>query len=167
VFNPVCHDGKLYLHLNRRDDQVKTLRRTRCAKLVFQDILAVIPSHWVDQRYGGAATTYYRYAEIDCEATLVEAPEDMRAFLEAMMARFQPEGRFDPLDPASPVYADSYEMILVVVFAPGKTVAKWKLGQNRSLAERETVMARLRERRQGHDLRTADEMRKWIDRNRS
>src|SRR5262245_4782680 len=63
VFNPVYVDNSFYLHLNKTDDQFKALDQGARSTLTFFDFLCVIPSHWVDPQYGGAATSYYRHAE--------------------------------------------------------------------------------------------------------
>jgi hypothetical protein len=56
------------------------------------DILAVIPSHWVHPQDAVAATAYHRTVLFDCEADVardaaVLAEQQMR-----LLARYQPEG---------------------------------------------------------------------------
>lgn len=162
VFNPLVVDDHFYLHLHRRDPQVDALRQRARAKLIFQDVLAVIPSHWIDPHDGGFATTYYRYAELTCEANLHTDPQTMTSILDKLMRRHQPEGGYDPLDHRSSTYARSYATILVVELTPVSITSKWKLGQNRPPDVRRRVMAHLRARNQGQDLRAADEVEKSL-----
>ncbi|HUP56026.1 MAG TPA: FMN-binding negative transcriptional regulator, partial [Bdellovibrionota bacterium] len=162
VFNHVRAEGKLYLHLNRRDEQVACLRESDSATLVFQDILAVIPSYWVDEKYAGAATTYYRYAELRCRARVLESDEELTRVFRSLMGRYQPEGRHEPLSPDSATYRSSYAMLSVVELEPLSVRTKWKIGQNRPVETRLKVAAELEKRAQGQDLRAAAEIRKWI-----
>jgi predicted FMN-binding regulatory protein PaiB len=164
VFNPIFDGKTFYIHLNRGDEQVRALRSSGSAALVFQDILAVIPSHWVDAHYGGAATAYYRFAEFQCSVKLAEEPAEMVRVLQAMLDRFQPEGGYDPLDPASARYRPSFEMLVIAELEPITVRAKWKLGQNRPESVRREVARRLRERAKGSDARAADEIERSIQR---
>jgi predicted FMN-binding regulatory protein PaiB len=167
VFNPIRLNGKFYLHLGRHDKQVKDLRFKAKAKVVFQDILAVIPSYWVDENYAGAATTYYRYAELDCRVRILDTPEGQLPIYEGLMRKFQPEGRFEKLDPESPIYEQSFRSLVVLELDVEQVRSKWKLGQNRPVETRLRVAQELEKRARGADLRAAAEIRKWIDRSAS
>ena len=163
IFNPIMVDGTFYLHLHRGDPQVAALRDTAKAQLVFQDVMAVIPSHWIDDKYGGAATTYYRYAAYDCRTALIEDPAAMVAVMQNLLDRFQPEKGYETLSHDSDLYRDSFAEILVVKLAVEKRHTKWKLGQNRPVEVRRNVIRRLRERAGVGDLRAADAMARDVD----
>ncbi|MBI3505061.1 MAG: FMN-binding negative transcriptional regulator [Proteobacteria bacterium] len=158
VFNPVFLGRSAYIHLGARDEQVRQLRETGRATLVFQDILAVIPSYWVDARYGGAATAYYRYAELRCSAVVLDDPAELVRVMQSMMDRFQPEKGYAPLDSSSELYRKSFAAIVGVRLDPVEVRAKWKLGQNRPQSVRLEVARRLRERGTPSDLRAAEEI---------
>jgi len=162
VFNPVLVGDSIYLHLNRADEQIRELRVEPRATLVFQDILATIPSHWVDPAYGGAATQYYRFAQLTCDVALLEDPEAMQAPLQAMLDRFQPEGGYAALRHDHKLYRGSFLELVVLALTPVATRTKWKLGQNRSAETRRSVVARLRERGTPVDLRTAAEVERVL-----
>src|SRR5262249_4863114 len=153
---------RFYLHMGRGDEQVSALRSTGRATLVFQDILAVIPSYWVDAHYGGAATTYYRYAAFTCAARVIEEPAEVVSVLQGLMDRFQPEKGYEPLSAGSERYRKSVESLAIAELKVLSVDAKWKLGQNRPEAVRLEVAKRLRERGEGHDARAADEIERWI-----
>ena len=60
------------LHLVRADEQVADLKaRPRCAFEV-DEVLAVIPSHWVHPEYAGSATAYHRTVIFECDAAISE-----------------------------------------------------------------------------------------------
>ncbi len=143
IFNPYLQENLVMLHLHRRDEQLRDLREKPEASLVFTDFISTIPSYWIDPRYGGAATSYYKYAELKCRAEIVSDPQKMRPWLERLMQRFQPEGGYDPLDPKSEIYRVSFETIALVLFHRETIRTKWKLGQNRPPEIRAKVLEKL------------------------
>ena len=161
VFNPILLNEKIYLHHSIKDEQVAAMRGDTQCKLIFQDILGVLPSHWVDKKYAGAATTYYRYAELTCSVRLIESPSDQVEYLVQMMKHFQPEGKFESIDYQSSVYQKKLESILIAEFVIDITRAKWKLGQNRPVETRKEVAMKFKSR---GDVRCADEIERWIER---
>lgn len=162
VFNPVLIEGTLYLHLHQRDEQITTLQQHPTCHLIFQDILSTIPSHWVDARDAGKATNYYRFADLTCHARFL-SPEDSIPILAKMMQHYQPEGQYQPLDYQDPLYHNIVKnSIHVVAFDQQAIQAKWKLGQNYDVPKRMQLIEQLKNRAQGNDLRTVDEMLHWI-----
>lgn len=156
VFNPVSVDGKFFLHLRRDDEQRLDMARTGLGSLVFTDYLATIPSYWVDAKYAGAATAYYKFVEMRCRVEVCTDPQAMRRTLEKMMARFQPEGCFAALDPEHKLYKGSFAEIAIVAMIPVSVRTKWKLGQNRSEHTRLKVAEELFLRGEGRDLAAAE-----------
>jgi len=156
IFNPIKVDGDFYLHLNKKDEQVKDLVEVPRAKLIFHEFLATIPSHWVDEKYGGAATSYYRYAEFSGSAEVTLDAEKMVEKLTPMMKHFQPEGGYEPLSASSPTYKQSWDMLALVRIHSYSVRAKWKMGQNRPVSTRLKVAAHLRERNQGLDRKASE-----------
>jgi len=154
---PFVYDGKTFdLHLVRSDEQIKDLKaRPRCV-LEVDEILAVIPSYWVSREYGGAATAYHRTVIFECEATVVEDPAAVAAQQERLLARYQPEGGFRPLDPESPLYRGAMAQLAAVRLDINRWRAKFKLGQNRPAEARRQVIAELRKRGRPNDSRAAD-----------
>ncbi len=164
-FNPhILSDGRVMLHLNRADEQVKSLRAQGRGTVLFQDPPTLIPSWWVDEENGSAATMYYRFAQLEGPVEIIDSPENMMEIFRGMMGLYQPEGKHAPLDAKNPLYAKSLELILMVVLAPENTRTKWKLGQNRLVETRRGVVEKLKERAQGFDLRCAEEVERWISR---
>lgn len=156
IFNPVKVGNDFFLHLNKHDEQTKDMVEVPRAKLIFHEFLAVIPSHWVDEKYGGAATSYYRYAEFSASVEVTLDPAQLVEKLTPMMKRFQPEGGYEPLSAESETYKKSWAMLALARVHTYSVKAKWKLGQNRPPETRLKVAAKLRERNQGLDTKTAD-----------
>jgi predicted FMN-binding regulatory protein PaiB len=154
---PFVRDGDDFdLHLVRRDEQVADLQaRPQCVFEV-DDILGVIPSYWVHEQYAGAATAYHRTAIFECSATIVQEPEAVAAQQVRLLARYQPEGGFRPLDPADPLYAGALAHLAAVRLRVQRVRTKFKLGQNRPPEARRHVIEQLRHRGRPNDLRAAE-----------
>lgn len=161
---PFVYDANsLDLHLVRSDEQIKDLKqRARCV-LEVDEVLAVIPSYWVSPEYGGAATAYHRTVIFECEAKVEEDPAAVSAQQERLLARYQPEGGFRPLDPADPLYRGAMAQLAAVKLSIIRWRAKFKLGQNRPAEARRRVIAELRKRGRPSDGRAADALQWTID----
>jgi uncharacterized protein len=161
---PFVGDAKTFdLHLVRSDEQIKDLKaRPRCV-LEVDEVLAVIPSYWVHAEYAGAATAYHRTVIFECEARVAEDPEVVAAQQQRLLARYQPEGGFRPLDPNNPLYRGAMAQLAAVTLQIKRWRAKFKLGQNRPAEARRQVIAELRKRGRPNDGRAADALQWTID----
>lgn len=162
IFNHHFDGEAFFLHLNKNDEQISDLRSAENVLLVVHDFLAVIPSYWIDAQYGGAATAYYRYAEFECRAELVDSPPAVKEALQSLMDHYQPEGKYEALNPESPTYEKSFKALFIVKLIPTSSRTKWKLGQNRPLDTRKRVVERLKERGSPRDLQAAQAVEEWI-----
>lgn len=151
------------LHLHRGDEQVRDLRANPRCLLELDEPLATIPSWWIDPDDGSYASAFHRTVAFECGATLVEDPAAIAAQQARLMARYQPEGRHRPVDAADPVYTDMLRMLVGVRLELRATKVKFKLAQNRDIATRIAVIARLRERGGPLDHATADAIQETVD----
>ncbi len=157
------YDGlHFYYHLNKNDEQVESLKSNAKAKIFFHDFLSTIPSYWVDEKYAGAATSYYRYAEFNCSVEMIAEPEKIMQVLQLMMNVHQPEKKYEPLHVESKTYKGSFASLVIAKLSVDSSRTKWKLGQNRPREARLKVVDELKKRGQGHDLRTAQEVMKIL-----
>jgi predicted FMN-binding regulatory protein PaiB len=69
---PFAYDGAaIEIHLNSADDQFAHLEaRARCA-FEFDEVLATVPSYWVDPESAVAATAYHRTVLFECERVMI------------------------------------------------------------------------------------------------
>ena len=162
VFNPLYKEGEFYFHLNRTDEQFKKLEETNTGTLIFFEFLCNIPSYWVDPVDGGVATSYYRYAEFNCEATIYKERNQLAAILPLFLEKYQPEGQYEKLTETSELYQSDYKTLGIVKLTPKQTIAKWKMGQNRPIEKRCEIIQKLKERNNGLDLKAVAEIERWI-----
>jgi len=161
---PFVYDGKTVdLHLVKSDEQIKDLKARPGCLLEVDEVLAVIPSYWVHPEYAGAATAYHRTVIFECDARVVEDPAAVAAQQERLLARYQPEGGFRPLDPDNALYRGAMAQLAAVTLHIRRWRAKFKLGQNRPAEARRQVIAELRRRGRPNDGRAADALQWTID----
>jgi len=162
---PFVHaPGRIEIHLNRRDEQLVDLAaRPRCLFEV-DEVLAVIPSYWIDPEDAVKATAYHQTVLFECQAAVSNDPAALAEQQERLLARYQPEGGFKPVAPEDPIYRGAIAQIAAVALTVTGVRAKFKLGQNRSPSVRAKLVGELRARGRRNDARAADALQWTLDR---
>ena len=161
---PFTYDGEAFeIHLVRTDEQTADLRaRPRCMFEV-DEVLATIPSYWVDPENAIMATAYHRTVMFECEATVSGDPVELAAQQMRLLARYQPEGGFRPVTAEDPMYRGAILHIAAVRLDIRARRAKFKLAQNRPPEVRAKIADALRKRGRPSDERAADALGWTID----
>lgn len=145
TLHPVVVDGAVCFHGAPVGEKMLALGRP--VVVAAEEIVASVPSYFVDAERACPATTLYRSAQLHGRLEAVEAPADKARVLAALMAKYQPEGGHAPLEPAHPSYAALYARevaaLSVTRVVPVMIDGKAKLAQNRSPAERRALCERL------------------------
>jgi uncharacterized protein len=154
---PFTYDGAAFeIHLVRSDEQIADLKaRARCLFEV-DEVLATIPSYWVDPENAIMATAYHRTVMFECEATVSDDPAELAAQQMRLLARYQPEGGFRAVTADDPMYRGAIHHIAAVRLAVRGRRAKFKLAQNRPPDVRARIADQLRKRGRGNDERAAE-----------
>ena len=164
LYNFVYDGTALELHLVRADEQVADLRAQPRCLFEVDEILAVIPSHWVHPEYAGAATAYHRTVIFQCRGRVAEDPGEVLAQQQRLLAKHQPEGGYRPLGVEDPLYTGALGQLAAVRLQVTAVRPKFKLAENRPVETRRKIIARLRERGRPGDGRAADALQWTIDR---
>lgn len=117
-----------------------------------------IPSYFTAPDHACPATHFFKSVEIKGRCEPVTDPAEKARGLQALMDKYQPEGRFKPLDPADPAYRKAIERVGVFRVVPDSWTAKRKFGQNEPKRVREMIIAGLRTRGGPGDEDTIQEM---------
>src|SRR5262249_52583491 len=152
---PFTWDGRaIEIHLNRADEQLAHLEaRSRCA-FELDEVLATVPSYWIDPENAVAATAYHRTVLFECEVARISRDASVLAEQQTrLLARYQPEGGFRAVTGDEAIYRGSLGVIAAVRLAITARRVKWKIGQNRPPAARARVVAELRQRGRPRDAR--------------
>lgn len=130
----------------------KTEAIGRDAVLSAEEIVAEIPSHFVDPERACPATTWYRSVQVHGRLERVDDRRDKAAILQALMERYQPEGGHAPINADSEMYRRAVNGILITRIPLDRIDGKAKLGQNRGPAEMVPIFERLWRRGRAEDV---------------
>ena len=147
----VVVDGRIAFHGGDHGDKVAAIGRP--VVLSAEEIVAEIPSYFIDPERACPATTYYRSAMAHGSLRRVDDIDRKAEILQALMERYQPEGRYARITAADPRYRKALASLLVVELEPEHLSAKHKLGQNHGRQRIERILGELWRRGQPGDLR--------------
>jgi GNAT superfamily N-acetyltransferase/nitroimidazol reductase NimA-like FMN-containing flavoprotein (pyridoxamine 5'-phosphate oxidase superfamily) len=150
----VIVDGYLAFHGAPAGEKMEAIGRPAVAAA--EEIIAEIPSYFVDPERACPATTYYSSVHVHGMLEAVEDVEFKTRVLAGLMRKFQPEGGHVPIDPGHPLYRNVVEQILIARISLEKIDGKAKLGQNRTARELTGVVDALWKRGRPGDARTID-----------
>jgi predicted FMN-binding regulatory protein PaiB len=144
------------LHANKADEVLADLAGNPRCLFEVDDVLGVIPSHWIHPENAVMATAYHRTVIFECAAAVSDDGAALAAQQMQLMARYQPEGGFRAVSPDHPIYRGALASIRAIRLDIQNTRVKFKLAQNRPPQVREAVIRELRKRGRRNDARAAD-----------
>ena len=133
--------GALAFHGAPAGEKMEVIGRE--AVVSAEEVVAAIPSYFLDPERACPATTLYRSAQVHGRIERVDDPEEKAEVLAALMRRFQPEGGHVPISAEHPLYKKAVAGILVLKVPLAQLDGKAKLAQNRSPEERQRLMTSL------------------------
>lgn len=153
----VVVDDAVAFHGAPAGEKMETIGRE--AVVSAEEVLAPIPSYFVDPERACPATTYYHSVQVHGPIEEVTDPAAKARMLAALMTKYQPEGGHVPIDAEHPLYRKAVAGLLVLRVPLERLDGKAKLGQNRSAAELHHVLERLWQRGLPDDPRAIDLVR--------
>lgn len=157
--NFVYDQGIFYFHGSRIGEKIDHLKANPAVSFSVADEYAVIPSYFTDPNLACPATTYFKSVTASGRAEIVTDVQEKAAVFTLLMKKLQPEGGYDPIDPANPAYAPRLRNVAVVKIVPDQVTAKFKFGQNLADDERNRVLCGLSSRGGSRALETAELIR--------
>ena len=144
----LLEDG-VYFHGARAGEKTRCLGRP--AVVSAEEVVAHLPSWMFDPQSACPASTLYRSAQV--HGTLTEVLDrGMKArALSALMERYQPEGRYEPISKDDPLYRREIDGVLVLRVGLDQVDCKEKLLQNRPPDEVQKVLFALWQRGRPED----------------
>jgi ribosomal protein S18 acetylase RimI-like enzyme len=124
-----------------------------------EELVAHIPSWMMHPTQACSASTLYRSVQVHGTIREIVDPAEKARALEAMVRRWQPEGRFDPIDPADPNYGGEVQGTLVFAVPFDQVDGKEKLCQNRKPEEILGILSGLWERGEPGDVEAIEALR--------
>jgi len=158
ALNFAAVDETLYFHGALEGEKFELILANPRVGFTIVKAYSYIPSYWSAPRYACPATQFFKSIEIKGTCSAVDDPAEKTRGLGALMAKHQPEGGFDPIDPGVPVYAKALEGVGVFRVLPDSWTGKVKFGQNEPEKLRRIFVEKLRERGGVMDEKTALEI---------
>ena len=148
TLHPVVLDGDVYFHAAAVGEKADALGRA--AVLAAEELVASIPSYFVDAERACPATTLYRSVQLRGTLEVVDDAAEKARVLAGLMQKYQPEAGHAPLDPAHARYRALYDKqvasLLILRVRSADLDGKAKLLQNRSPDERVRMLERMWQR---------------------
>ncbi len=157
TLHAVVEDDHLLFHAAPVGE--KTLALGRRAVLGAVEVVAQIPSYFLDAERACPATTLYRSAQAHGELRAVDEPELKARALSALMHKFQPEGGHRPIAAEHPLYKKVLAGLLVAGVRLDHVDGKAKLMQHKSAADRAKVTRALWDRGAPGDVQAIEAIR--------
>lgn len=154
----VVVDEHIAFHASPKGE--KRLATGARATVASDEVVARIPSYFLDPARACPATTYYRSVQVEGIVEDVTCPERKARILQALMARLQPEGGHVPIAPDHPLYKAAVAGLWIFQVPLFTLSGKAKLGQNRQPEELRKVLAGLWSRGDAGDMRAIDLVRR-------
>ena len=129
VLNATVHDGWLLFHGAQAGE--KSLCLGRDAVVSVHELVASIPSYFVDEELACPATTYYRSAQAHGVLRNVEELSQKAVLLQAFMQHQQSEGGHQPIDARDPRYEKELRAVRVFGLEVVRVAGKESLGHDR------------------------------------
>ena len=140
--NFVFLNDSVYMHSHIRGEKIENIKRN--SKVVFEvdRNLEFLPSYFSDPEDASLADTLYISVVIKGEALLVENNEEKVLALNGLMKKYQPEGRYKPMDKDM----DVLDATAVIKIIPKEMNGKYKIGQNMSKEEKIDLANKIKDR---------------------
>jgi len=154
---------RVEMHLHRGDEQLADLVVNQRCVFEVDEVLGAVPSHWTHASNAMFATAYHRVVVFECQAEVSDDPEVLAAQQQRLMEFYQPEGGHARVTAEHALYRGPFREIRALTLTVQGRKVKWKLAQNRSREQRETLISRLRERARPTDAAAADALQWTLD----
>lgn len=120
-----------------------------------EEVVASVPSYFVDAERACPATTLYRSVQLHGTLDAVEDPRIKASALAALLDKHQPEGGFVPIAHDHALYQKTIASLLVVSVSLERLDGKAKLAQNRTPNEQRRIVEALWKRGDASDAEAA------------
>lgn len=122
--NFVFHDAVVYMHSHPFGEKLDNIRRNPNVGFEVDQHVCFLPSYYFHPSDASQADTLYISVVIKGKAEIVHSNEEKAIALNALMNKYQKEGRYEPLD----AYMPSVHEVTVVKVIPKDMRGKYKIG---------------------------------------
>jgi nitroimidazol reductase NimA-like FMN-containing flavoprotein (pyridoxamine 5'-phosphate oxidase superfamily) len=124
--NFVYADGSIYMHSHPFGEKLDNIRRNHQVGFEVDQHVCFLPSYYFHPTDASQADTLYVSVVIKGRAELIQDGKEKARALNALMEKYQKEGRYEPLEPEMPVV----EEVAIIKVVIQEMRGKYKLGQH-------------------------------------
>lgn len=140
--NFVFADGAIYMHSHPAGEKLDNIRRNQNVGFEVDQHVCFLPSYYFHPTDASQADTLYISVVIKGRAEIVSDSREKARALNALMEKYQKEGRYEPLDEHMPVVHE----VAVIKVTPDDMRGKYKVGQHWSAPYRLKMAEKIVER---------------------
>jgi nitroimidazol reductase NimA-like FMN-containing flavoprotein (pyridoxamine 5'-phosphate oxidase superfamily) len=130
--NFVYLDNCIYMHSHIKGEKIENIRRNSKVGFEVDRELEFLPSYFEDPKDASLADTLYISIVIKGKALLVIDKEEKTLALNGLMEKYQPEGRYEPIQSSMRVL----DAVAVIKVVPDTINGKYKIGQHMQVTSR-------------------------------
>ena len=130
--NFVFINESIYMHSHIRGEKLENIKRNSKVGFEVDRNLEFLPSYFFDPDDASLADTLYISVVIKGQAHIVDDVNEKVLALNALMKKYQPEGKYEPMKRDMEVL----DAVAVIKIIPNEMNGKYKIGQNMSKQER-------------------------------
>ena len=130
--NFVFINDSVYMHSHTKGEKLDNIKRNLKVGFEVDRNLEFLPSYFFDPNDASVADTLYISVVIKGKARIIMDVEEKVLALNALMKKYQPEGKYEPMNKSMEVL----EAVAVIKITPKEMNGKYKIGQNMSKQER-------------------------------
>ena len=130
--NFVLINNTVYMHSHIRGEKLDNVKRNSKVGFEVDRNLEFLPSYFFDPNDASLADTLYISVVIKGEAVIVSDSTEKALALNALMKKYQPEGKYEPMRENMQVL----NQVAVIKILPNEINGKYKIGQHMSKQKR-------------------------------
>ena len=130
--NFVLINNIVYMHSHIRGEKLNNIKRNSKVGFEVDRNLEFLPSYFFDPNDASLADTLYISVVIKGEAVIVSNSTEKALALNALMKKYQPEGKYEPMRENMQVL----NQVAVIKILPNEMNGKYKIGQHMSKQKR-------------------------------
>ena len=153
-------NNTIYFHSSKKGRKMDILKVNKNVSFSVVDEGSIIPSYFSDtNNMACLATQFFRSVIIEGLASIVTTKDEKTKAIEALMQKFQSEGKYKPL--TSSLYNSRIDATQIVKITPYHMSLKVKFGQNLNIKRFDMIIKNLKKRATKQDLKTLNLMRRY------
>ena len=121
--NFVFTNDSIYMHSHIKGEKLNNIKRNSKVGFEVDRSLEFLPSYFFDPNDASLADTLYISVVIKGEASIVNNRDEMVLALNGLMRKYQPEGRYDPMNSDMEVLDE----VAVIKVSPKEMTGKYKV----------------------------------------